>query len=502
MATAAIDTSSTHPTVFLAQCMLSAAVQAGAGRKVSAGIATALYHAAVGSRGRWSGIDPEVQDRLSALVEPFEAMAVAARANPAVRSSSGLVGPAVHVLGTAAKHEWSRSFNTITPAVARQCQRGTMGKTGPRVRQVLPITPWNEIWQCDFEFTSISSCQDISEPVRSDDGSNIVAHGQPNAGSVLAVSADKTGRGSTTDQPCPVVSFVADPEPASSDAAEAISESVRSNGGSNIVARVQPNVWSVSTDNAGTTGSENGINKPSPVVSVMADPEHVCLTSESESRVGMIASGLGKDSALLESRARDAAGGLGKGSGTMQPPMVHRARSLPAVRRDTSGVAATRAASCDGNWRVVGASCTARRGLPQRAAPLPPRLLLSNRFGDGEGPSPNDCCGESSVATVHAPVDEERVVKQHPHITIHLSNSDGDSSFPIVALLDTKVDAFKDLIAKTTGMRRHGIALTSDRGVLDRNLCLRNYGLVDGDCLTLTFRAPVKHKGKPAKGRR
>ena len=70
------------------------------------------------------GVDEELVSRLAAQVPCLQAQIAAASTGQVAHSSSGLVSRDAHVLGTAARHQFSVSHIGKTAATARKLQRG------------------------------------------------------------------------------------------------------------------------------------------------------------------------------------------------------------------------------------------------------------------------------------------------------------------------------------------------------------------------------------------
>ena len=72
-----------------------------------------------------SAVDPRIEQRIAALTPCWEAQQQAADLGIPAHTSSGLVAPDVHVMGTAAKHEFRKGldFLQLTPAQARRARR-------------------------------------------------------------------------------------------------------------------------------------------------------------------------------------------------------------------------------------------------------------------------------------------------------------------------------------------------------------------------------------------
>ena len=107
---------------------LAALSSAGASRKVvAAALAAGLRTIASLQQSRPSvelACEEDIEARLKALRVVLVAQLAASRQGRAQHSASGLVSTDANVMANAARHEFSKQFVALTPAGARQLQRG------------------------------------------------------------------------------------------------------------------------------------------------------------------------------------------------------------------------------------------------------------------------------------------------------------------------------------------------------------------------------------------
>ena len=126
-----------HTAAVAVKAAAGAARAAGLVTQSSAPVAAAKTVNTLAGLMEQHGVDPRVFPRLAALVPCLQAQLQAADQGRPAHSSSGLVHPDLHVISTAAKHEFGEdvveNFGALTPRLARRRQRGRR-KTGALAR--------------------------------------------------------------------------------------------------------------------------------------------------------------------------------------------------------------------------------------------------------------------------------------------------------------------------------------------------------------------------------
>ena len=111
----------------ISERLIASAVRACASRQQLAALGAALWR--LERHALTAGTPPteealEVNERMHAILPCVKAQVQAAQLGSPARSSAGLVPADQHVMSNAAKHEFTSTFASLTPGIARKLQRG------------------------------------------------------------------------------------------------------------------------------------------------------------------------------------------------------------------------------------------------------------------------------------------------------------------------------------------------------------------------------------------